>query len=286
VNEESLPAGLEAMTPGYRAAVGVAEQLGLNLDGPLLVQETNNTVVWLRPHPIIAKVGTHAYSTESLIREHDVASALAVVGPPIAQPFPGTVPVRHLETGFIVTLWNRLDHDPNAEADGPSVGRSLGKIHDALEDCDVELPSFRSGLERARRALFDDQSVASADPDDREFLRGAFTDLLSKVDNRTFAVQTLHGEPHSGNYLVTPMGVRWIDFEGACRGPLEWDLAFLPSDGVAVFEEVDPDLLVLLQTLNSARVATWCWVQARFPEMRSFGKHHLAVVRRRWPTFV
>jgi hypothetical protein len=283
VDAKPLEAGLETRTPGYRAAVEVAEELGLTLDRPLLIQETNNTVVWLRPYPIIAKVGIHFYSADTLVREHDVASALAETEAPIARPFPGTAPVRHSETGFIVTLWNRLDHDPDAEADGPAVGRSLAKIHEALEHCDVALPSFRSGLEHARGALFDDFSVAAADPDDREFLRAAFTDLFGQVDDHTFTAQALHGEPHTNNYLVTARGIRWIDFEDACRGPLEWDLAFLPIDGVAVFQDVDPDLLALLQTLNSARVVTWCWVQDRFPEMRHHGEHHLAVVRKRWP---
>jgi hypothetical protein len=131
VNEVPLEAGFEG-TPGCRAAIGVAEQLGLPLSRPLLVQESNNTVVWLRPYPIIAKVGTHAYGVETLIREHGLALALAATGASIPQPFPGTAPIHHSETGFIVTLWNRLDHDPNAEVDGPSVGRSLAKIHDAL----------------------------------------------------------------------------------------------------------------------------------------------------------
>jgi hypothetical protein len=58
VHEGSLEDGFEGTTPGYRAAIEVAEELGLTLDGPLLIQETNNTVVWLRPYPIIAKVGT------------------------------------------------------------------------------------------------------------------------------------------------------------------------------------------------------------------------------------
>jgi len=119
-------------------------------------------------------------------------------------------------------------------------------------------------------------------PFDREFLRTAFTDLLATLDRRVVRERSLHGEPHSGNVLHTPLGLRWIDFEGTCRGPLEWDLAFLPDEAVRIFAEVDQGLLALLQVLNSARVATWCAVQARFPEMRRHGKHHLDIVRRRW----
>ena len=275
--------GFEGTTPGRRAAIDVANQLDLILDEPLLIQETNHTVVWLRPSPIIAKVGTRGDSGESLISEHDVATALAARGAPIAPPLPGVGTMRDRETGLVVTLWSRLDHDPNTKADGAMVARSLLRIHEALDECDVALPSFRDGLERTRIALFDDLAMAALDPGDRAFLRAALTDLMGRLDEHTFPEQPLHGEPHVGNYLLTPTGLRWIDFEDACHGPVEWDLAFLPGDGVATFAEVDLDLLALLQTLNSARVATWCWVQARFPEMRRHGEHHLALVREGWP---
>jgi thiamine kinase-like enzyme len=35
----------------------------------------------------------------------------------------------------------------------------------------------------------------------------------------------LHGDAHPGNLLPTAQGLLWIDFEDACRGPLEWDYA-------------------------------------------------------------
>ena len=283
VDRGSRAARFEASTPGRRAAIDVANQLGLVLDEPLLIQETNNTVIWLRPYPTIAKAGTQEGRAETLIREHDVALALDEMGAPVAPPWPGVGPMRARETGLVVTLWSRLDHDPNVEAGGPIVGRSLIRIHEALDKCDVPLPSFRVGLERTRVALFDDLRIAALAPLDRAFLRAAFTDLMSKLDERTFPEQRLHGEPHAGNYLLTPPGLRWIDFEDACHGPVEWDLAFLPANGVATFKDVDVDLLALLRTLNSARVATWCWVQARFPEMRRHGEHHLAIVRNGWP---
>lgn len=68
------------MTPGFRAGVEVAAQQGLVANDPVLIQETNNTVVWLRPHPIIAKIGAHRDGAELLDREHEVASALTALG--------------------------------------------------------------------------------------------------------------------------------------------------------------------------------------------------------------
>lgn len=268
------------MTPGFRAAVAVAEQLGLHTQAPLLLQETNNTVVWLRPHPVIAKVGTQPHSAEALTREHDVASELAAHGAPISPPLSESRPVHDRESGFVVTLWDRLEHNP-AEPSGADLGRSLAVLYDGLDDCDIAIPDFRVGLDFARTALFDDVRVAALAPVDRAFLRTAFDDLIADLEQRVFPDRPLHGEPHAGNVLNTPLGLRWIDFEGICRGPLEWDLAFLPEEGVQTFAEVDRSLLSLLQLINSARVATWCAVQARFPEMRTYGEHHLNILRER-----
>jgi hypothetical protein len=246
----------------------------------MLIQETNNTVVWLRPEPIIAKVATRADSADRLIREHHVVSALDRLGAPVGPPVPGVQPVRHPATGFLVTLWQRFDHDPSLEPPGAAVGESLRDVHDALSACGVQLPSFQVGLERARAALFDDRRAAALSPSDRTFLRASFDDLVANVAQHRFEERALHGEPHDGNRLLTKSGLRWIDFEAACWGPVEWDLAFLPDDARGAFAKIDTDLLAVLQILNSARVATWCWVQYRFPEMRWHAEFHLEVVRR------
>ena len=139
-------------TPGRRAAIDAADQLGLKVDEPLLIQETNHTVVWLSPYPIIAKVGTRGDSAEALIREHAVASALARRGAPIAPPLPGTGTLRDRETGLVVTLWSRLDHDPDASADGPVVGQSLIRLHDGAGRVRRCTPQFsrRSGAHEGR----------------------------------------------------------------------------------------------------------------------------------------
>jgi thiamine kinase-like enzyme len=271
------------MTPGIQAAVRVANHLGLRVGQPLLIQETNNTVVWLRPHSIIAKVGTHADSTDMLILEHKVASALTTLGAPVVPPLTNVPPLQDSETGFMVTLWSRLDHDLNAAIEDHVVGSSLHQVHEGLSESNLALPSFRDGLRRAQVALADDSRIAALATDDRVFLRAALADLLARLDEHSFSEQGLHGDPASGNYLMTPSGLRWIDFESACQGPLEWDLAFLSDDVRATFKDVDVQLLELLITLKSAFIATWCWVQARFPEMRSHGERHLDLVRARWP---
>lgn len=267
------------MASGLEVAIEVAEQYGVDVLDPLILQETNNTVVWLRPHALVAKVGTLRDRGEGLIREHQMCKLLLARGAPVARPLERATPIRHDPSGFTVTLWHHVELDPNVVLDPSVVGSSLRAIHGALETTSLALPDFREDLVRARRALADDVAMAEMSSSDVTCLREAFSDLYGLVEGRTFQEQPLHGEPHDGNYLATTEGICWLDFESVCRGPVEWDLAFLPDEALSSFGDFDEALVSLLRTVNSARVATWCWVQARFPEMRWHGQHHLSLVK-------
>lgn len=128
-------------------------------------------------------------------------------------------------------------------------------------------------------ALDDDTFMDALAPADRTFLRSVYDAGLAELDGGDLDHQRLHGEPHDGNRVLTVQGVRWIDFESCCVGPLEWDLAFQSTEVTATFSDVDGELLRRLRRLNSACVATWCWGTARFPEMRRHGEYHLQALR-------
>ena len=95
----------------------------------------------LRPHALIAKVGRWRHSADSLIREHAVATALTADDAPVARPWPGIPPTRDVETGFMVTLWQRIDFDPERVVTPNEVGESLRELHEALARYDGNLPS-------------------------------------------------------------------------------------------------------------------------------------------------
>jgi Ser/Thr protein kinase RdoA (MazF antagonist) len=233
----------------------------------------------VRPHEVIAKVGTWPHSAASLAREHQVASAVVAAGAPLARPVAGIGPTRDEPSGFVVTLWERLEHDPDHVADPTDAGASLRELHDALSDFDGVLPSFEESLDLARGVLWDDRAMAALAPADRSLLRHAFDRIREEVRQHGYRARPIHGEAHDGNLLVTPDGLRWIDLENVSIGPLEWDLAFLPDRAAAVFPEADEELLDLLRTLNSARVATWYCARWEVEEMRWHAWHHLDRVR-------
>jgi len=268
------------MTSGAAsAALRVASRLGYPADDPLVVSETNNTLVWLRPHAVIAKVGTQPHSADTLAREHAVAMALPSDAS-IARAVPGVAPSIDERSGAVVTLWERIDSDAREIADPRAIGVSLLELHRALATYRGDLPNFLIGVGRAWEVLADDGAMEGLPEDDRSFLGSTFGRLVEELDRRRgYVEQPLHGEPHGGNLLLSGAGPCWIDLENVCIGPLEWDLAFLPEGAVEVFPRVDEKLLELLRLLSSACVATWCWSRPWRPELRRHGELHLARLR-------
>jgi Ser/Thr protein kinase RdoA (MazF antagonist) len=261
------------------AACRVAVTFGYTSEQPVLIQETNNSVVWLRPHPVIAKVGKWPESEASLTKEHAVASDLTAVGAPVAPPVAGIEPTHDGATGFIVTLWERLETADGLRAAPEEIAGSLRELHAGLARCGGDLPNFEAALDLAEAALWDDDVMHALPPEDRTLLRQTFGRRRAEVRTRGHREQPIHGEPHEGNLLLTERGLRWIDLEETSVGPLEWDLAFLPDRVSGLFPEADADLLAILRTLNSAVVATWCFARSEFADMRRHGEHHLKRVR-------
>jgi Ser/Thr protein kinase RdoA (MazF antagonist) len=266
------------MSSAVQAAIEAAEQFGIFTTDPLLLQETNNTVLWLRPEPVVAKVAVRDHSKAEIRLEHAVAVELAALGAEIARPLPGTSPVLHPASGFVVTLWERLRGTDRTSVAPRELAGSLQRLHSALTQTEVELPSFRAMLIKSHRVLEDDSFRATSAPADLELLRSTYDRGFAALEDTSLDRHRLHGEPHDGNRIKTITGLRWIDFESCCVGPLEWDLAFQPASVVQLFAETDSNLLALLRSLNSARFATWCLL-SHHPEMRHHGEIHLALLR-------
>lgn len=267
-----------AAAEAVQAAVRAGVAAGYAVKSPLLLAETNNVVVWLRPSCVVAKVGRWQHSHERLRREHAVGSELRGIAP-IAPPIAGVDPTIDVETGYLVTFWEGAESEPERELSTMAIVPALRQLHAGLARCRTLLPDFRHSLALARTVLADDARMKALANGNRQMLRSAFDHLLAELDSTQFSQQGLHGEPHTGNLLRTRSGLRWIDLESACLGPLEWDLAFLSEDAVAEFPEANPELVSFLRVLNSARVATWCWARVETGDLQWHAEHHLGVVR-------
>ena len=69
-------------------------------------------------------------------------------------------------------------------------------------------------------------------------------------------VQPLHGDAHPGNVIATREGLVWIDFEDACLGPVEWDLATMMDAGaIGPRHRPDPDVPARCRELRALQIA-------------------------------
>jgi Phosphotransferase enzyme family len=197
-----------------RAAVEVAAEHGLRSDDPVVLRDAWHVLVHLRPLPLVARVSNgrpypEGPPEEDVIREFAVASHAARKGAPVVPPSDLLDPGPHRLGGHVVAFWQYAG--PPREVEPVAAGEALHAIHEALADYDGVLPS----LHTEDLVGIVDRLAPSAD-----------VELVRELGTRqpAGAAQALHGDAHLANCLPGPL---WHDFETACRGPREFDLAAL-----------------------------------------------------------
>jgi hypothetical protein len=240
-------------------------------DEPVVLREAWHVLVHLRPLPIVARVSSgipfpEGPKPDDVVRELHVARHAARSGAPVVPPADELDAGPHHDGGHIVTFWQYVR--PRGEVDPRAAGRGLRLIHDALLDYDGALP-------RAGHAEEVDEMLASVeDSADVELLRALVArrpDLLG---------QALHGDAHLENCLPSASGPLWHDFECACRGPREYDLAALvlrdrassgyppAREALAAYGSHDPDLVDAFVPVYAAWVyASMLLALPRRPEL-------------------
>jgi hypothetical protein len=149
-------------------------------------------------------------------REVDLARFLAAAGAPVVCPVEPAGP--HERDGRVLTLWELVPDGP--EPAGPALGAALRECHDALRGYRGALPPLRSLLDEAADVAR--MALHGAD-------RALVVDGLARVtDALPAGGQPLHGDAGLLNVLPGP---RWNDWEDACVGPVDWDLASLVTTG-------------------------------------------------------
>lgn len=265
-----------------RAAVDVAAAHGLSLsERPQVLPGVANTVLAFVEAQVVAKVATSPRAVGRLPLEHAVAGELAALDSPAARPLSGLGPAAHDSTGFMLSFWHYIEPKPIAPTTS-ALAASLSQLHAGLDRTTTDLPHFTTDLLESQRALARPAARNVLSDSDRTMLLGVFEEQLNLISELDLTDHRLHGEPHSGNRLVGPDGIVWVDFESCCRGPREWDIAFLPTEASAHFADLDLALLDGLRRLNHARLATWrSLLAAEFPELRRHADLDLRYLRER-----
>jgi hypothetical protein len=273
----------ERQARAIHAAQTIAEAHGAKCGSPVILKDTNHTIVHLAPQPLVAKVSIEKrfrQRSSSLEREVLVARLLSEAGAPVVRPANTVPPGPHYLNGVEFTFWEFCPHDPDADISASEAGRSLRVVHDLLNDMRPKLPllpAFTLQIDEAGSLLRVPENVPLLPEKDRLFLCDLQRTISADIGMASLDYQPLHGECHLSQAISSPSGLRWLDFEAACLGPKEWDLAALDQEGVSAYGTADRSLLEVLRTARLFCIVTWCWTQPdRAFEVREAAELHLS----------
>jgi len=261
------------------AVVALARSLGVVVEEPVPLRSTNNTVMWLRPSPVVAKV---TLDPDRAASELAIAHVLTAARAPVVPPAPGVGhQVYDVGEGH-ATFWRYEAQDNVTEPSSEAIADALFGLHLALEALGPTMPVRAQGedIDEVVRALDRPDFAPELQGADPRLLRQVLSDEVVAL-NETTTRRIIHGSPHRLNILMVGGWPRFIDFETVQEGPIERDLASLEP---AVAEHypglLDPEILQRCRLVTSATASAWCWGGLdRGADMRGHAEHHLAVVR-------
>lgn len=278
------------------AALAVSRGLGLQCsDEPEIVADGSNVLVHLVPSQVVARVAT----TTALVRkppERWLALDIDLAGYLAAHDFPVVPPSRelaagpHRHDGFALTFWEFVEHDRSHIATAQEVGPFLLELHNAIRNYYGDL-RLLSPFAEIPQWLDEVETWNTVDPADLTVLRRGFALVSAEIEALHLPGQPLHGDSHKKNVLKARQGLVWTDFEDACFGPIEWDLACFvrtslePRD-VALASyggQSDPAHLKPFFAARDLQGAVWgAILSTRFPDRRERAAEWMAVVRSRY----
>jgi len=182
-----------------------------------------------------------------------IAISARHLGDRAVSPSDAIDPGPHTADGRYLTFWT---YRTGEEASPSEAGAALRAFHDAGESYRGPLRSFDPRPEALCIA-----DLVGGEP--AKTLRGAAARLALPA----LTQQAIHGDAHFGNALA---GGVWQDFDDACFGPPEWDLACMihrwtvfgllereMREGLAAYGPHDVDAVATLQPLVVLGLAAW-----------------------------
>lgn len=223
-----MTAGL-GQASAVQAAVAVAREHGAVVEDPVVLYDGANTVVHLRPAPLVARVAAatavvRPRPADALALEVDLAGWLAARGAPVVPPSGLVPPGPHEACGRVLSMWQHVPTSGVADGRAQVVATLLAAVHDLAAGYAGPLPGPEEILGDVVRAAEVTAGHGELDAGQRRRMAegAALAAEIAVADG-----MALHGDPHPGNVLLVGPAALLTDFEDSWRGPLEWDLAVL-----------------------------------------------------------
>lgn len=235
-------------TASARASVQrLCRRLGLPAEIELC-REANN-VVFFVGDALVAKAAT-GRSRREVAHEARVLEALrGANAPAVAGADEGAGPWE--QGDWSVLLTKRLV--PVREVKEGEAVESLRRLHESLRDLAIDGIEDWSQIPRQARQVWEEHPFSGAEQQGMEL---AFERWVEPAMRLQHDGAILHGDAWSGQVVAASEGLRWLDFEAVCRGPVEWDLTSF--DDVRGYGAHDSELRKVLQIVTSWCIAIWC----------------------------
>ena len=268
------------------AAMSAASALDLAVADAIVLSDSNRLVVRLRPCDAVARVSPAGWF--SAAREVELVRRLAAeTDAPVAGLDPRVEPRIVVRDGFEIALWTFFEPVQPRQLRPGDYADALERLHGALRRVDLIAPRFTDRLAEIRRWLVDEDMTPDLPDQDRQLLVDRLQTPRRLAAEGWLAAQLLHGEPHPGNVLTTKDGPLFVDFENCARGPVEYDLAWVPDEVSRRYRDVDQDLVGECRGLVLALIAAHRWRRDdQHPSGRQSGVAFLDVLRAGppWPS--
>ena len=260
------------------AAMSTAHALDLTADDASVLQDSDKLTLRLLPCDVVARVAHVGREVAQL--EVELALRLAETGGPVAALEPRVEARVYERDGFALTLWTYYEPLLPRAVSPADYANALEQLHACMRTLDVATPHFTDRVAEAQQLVASrDRTPALADAD-RALLNTTLQSRRQSVSDLGTIEQLLHGEPHPGNVLSTTSGLRFIDLETCCRGPVEFDLAHVPEAVSDCYRGADRELIAECRLLVLAMVAAWRFdARDQFPNRQRVAQELLRAIR-------
>lgn len=252
------------------AAVRSARTCGLPVDDAVLLHDSDRIAVRLRPGAVLARVAPGDPDwRDGMAFEVEAARLLAATDAPVGPLDPRVRPPVRSEDGFTITFWKYYPPVPavrrptefgmDTSVTPEDYLDALRRFHVAARTVELAAPHILVRVDGWIDDVVDPDRTPELPEADRELVLGTLRRIRAVIVGHRSADQLLHGEPHPDNLLHTAEGPIFIDLGTCQRGPIEYDLSYVPADVAERYPGADPDLVRQFRVLMYAGVAAMRW---------------------------
>ena len=258
------------------AARSTAGELGLHVSDAVVIHNSDRIAVRLLGCDVLARVAPQAWQ-DGLQFEAGVAGRLAETDSPVGALEPRAQARVYVRDSFALTLW--IYYEPVGAIASADYADALFRLHAGLRRIEQAAPHISERVAAWAQEVDNPEQTPELPGPDRELLSTTFNRLRNATSRSDGGEQLLHGEPHPQNLLSTRSGPLFIDLHTCQRGPVEYDIAFVPEDVAAQYPGANHQLVQQFRILMWAGFTTMRWrPEDQFPnrdEWRGEGLNRL-----------